>query len=143
MADAEGADRPGGRRVTVAAAFAFVAVMGVTAVVAAFTRSWELGLDWKSVSVVFGVGIAVLGGWVSLLSKGLLRGRRWAKWAMLVTFLLAAVATGAALLDTTDRTLVNPTAPVVHLVLPALLFVSAASVVTLVIRDLVTRVDDH
>ncbi|MDP9418696.1 MAG: hypothetical protein M3P53_00775 [Actinomycetota bacterium] len=129
---------------TVAAAFAFVAVMGVTAVVAVFTRSWELGLDWKSVAVVFGVGIAVLGGWVSLLGMGLLRGRRWAKWAMLVTFLLAAVATGAALWDTADRTLVNPTTtPVGHLVLPALLFVSAASVVTLVIRDLVTRVDDH
>ena len=141
MGDADGTDRRAGRWATVRAALGFVALVAATFVVALFTRSWA-GLEAAVIPPLV-AGIVVLAAWVSVLSVALVRGRRWATWATLVTFFLAAVATGTALSDTARRTLVHKTAPFGHLVLPALLFGTAALVVLLTIRDLATRDDDR
>lgn len=115
--------------VSVLAALAFVAVLVLTLVVALVTRSW-IGLEAAFIPVLV-IGVAVVGAWVSLLSVALVRDRSWAPPATGITFLLASVVTGATLVDTVQRTLIDDTAPIVHLVLPTLLFVLATSVVLL------------
>ncbi len=115
------------------AALAFVALVALTLVVALVTRSWE-GLEAIVVTPLL-IAVALLGAWVCLLSLALLRRRSWAPWATTATFLLASVVTGAALIDTVHRVVVDQTAPIVHLVLPGGLFGLATSVVYLVARD--------
>jgi DMSO reductase anchor subunit len=124
---------PRRRTVSAVVALAFVAVLVVTLVVALVTRPWD-GLEAVVIPALV-VAVAVLGAWVLLLSVALVRGRSWARQATMATFLLASVVAGVALLDTVQRALVDRTAPLVHLVLPGLLFALAASVVRLVAGD--------
>ncbi len=123
------------RRSTVSAlaALAFVAVLVVTLVVALVTRSW-IGLEAAFIPALV-IAVAVVGAWVSLLSVAVVRHHSWAPPATSMTFLLASVVTGATLVDRVQRTLIDETAPIVHLVLPALLFGLATSVVLLVVRE--------
>ena len=141
MGDADGTDRRAGRWAISRAVLGFVALVAVTFLVALNTRSWA-GLEAAFIPP-FVAGIVLLAAWTSALSVALVRGRRWATWATLVTFVLPAVATGAAFFDTARRTLLHQTAPISHLLLPAQLFGTATTVVSLAIRDLGTRAGDR
>ena len=122
-----------GTALAIFAAVAFVALVVVTVIVADTRRTFD-GFAEPLVRTLL-TATAVLGIWVALVSIALAQGRGWARPVMIATFGLAGLVTGAALFDTTRRVLVESSAPAVHVVLPALLFGLATTVVYLVARD--------
>jgi hypothetical protein len=121
----------------IAAAWGFEVVLVITLLVALETRDFE-ELE-ATLPATFATGLGVLGAWVLLLSLGLGYRRAWARWATLITFALAGAATGTALVDVANRAFIESTAPMWHVVLPAVLFGLAVTVLAALDRGRVAH----